>query len=79
MDEETLREIAKRTKGEYFRATNEKSLSEIYSQIDKMEKTDIEIKEYTRYQELYGFFIIPAMLLGLFHEILEWFIFKRNY
>ena len=79
VDEETLREIAKRTKGEYFRATNEKSLSEIYSQIDKMEKTDIEIREYTRYQELYGFFIIPAMFLGLLHEILEWFIFKRNY
>ncbi|SVB49350.1 uncharacterized protein METZ01_LOCUS202204 [marine metagenome] len=78
IDEETLQEISIRTKGRYFRATDEESLRDIYSEIDKLERTEIEVKEYTRYRELYGVFFIPALFIGLFHEILERLIFKRG-
>ena len=78
IDEETLKEIATRTKGKYFRATDEESLRDIYSEIDNLERTEIEVKEYTRYRELYSVFFIPALVIGLFHEILERFIFKRG-
>ncbi len=79
IDEETLKEIAIRTKGQYFRATDEESLRDIYSEIDQLERTEIEVKEYTKYRELYGFFLIPALLIGLFHEILDRFMFKRSF
>ncbi|MDP7036914.1 MAG: VWA domain-containing protein [Candidatus Marinimicrobia bacterium] len=79
IDEETLKEIAMRTHGQYFRATDEESLGDIYSEIDQLERTEIEVKEYTKYRELYGFFMIPALFLGLFHEILEGFMFKRSF
>ena len=78
IDEETLKEISIRTKGRYFRATDEESLRDIYSEIDKLERTEIEVKEYTRYRELYGVFFIPALFVGLFYEILERLIFKRG-
>ena len=78
IDEETLKEIATRTKGKYFRATDEESLRDVYSEIDNLERTEIEVKEYTRYRELYSVFFIPALVIGLFHEILERFIFKRG-
>ncbi|MEC7927482.1 MAG: VWA domain-containing protein [Candidatus Neomarinimicrobiota bacterium] len=78
IDEETLKEIAARTNGKYFRATDEESLRDVYSEIDNLERTEIEVKEYTRYRELYSVFFIPALVIGLFHEILERFIFKRG-
>ena len=78
IDEETLKEISIRTKGRYFRATDEESLRDIYSEIDKLERTEIEVKEYTRFRELYGVFFIPALFIGLFHETLERLIFKRG-
>ena len=78
IDEETLKEIAARTKGKYFRATDEESLRDVYSEIDNLERTEIEVKEYTRYRELYSVFFIPALVIGLFHDILERFIFKRG-
>ena len=78
IDEETLKEISIRTRGRYFRATDEESLRDIYSEIDKLERTEIEVKEYTRYRELYSVFFIPALFIGLFHEILERLVFKRG-
>lgn len=78
IDEETLKEIAARTNGKYFRATDEESLRDVYSEIDNLERTEIEVREYTRYRELYSVFFIPALVIGLFHEILERFIFKRG-
>ena len=78
IDEETLREISIRTRGLYFRATDEESLRDIYSEIDKLERTEIEVKEYTRYRELYSVFFIPALFIGLLHEVLERLIFRRG-
>ncbi|MEE9466148.1 MAG: aerotolerance regulator BatA, partial [Candidatus Neomarinimicrobiota bacterium] len=65
LDEETLQEVAKITGGQYFRATDQKSLAEIYRQINQLERTEIEVHEYMNIQELYGWLVIPAGVLGL--------------
>ena len=57
------------TNGKYFRATNNQKLREIYAEIDKLEKSRIDIKEYSRKQEKYLGFAFAAALL-LFSEIL---------
>lgn len=66
LDEETLQKVASIGKGQYFRAADSERLSEIYSIIDKEEKTEIKVKEFFHFKELYIFFLIPAfILLGL--------------
>jgi len=77
IDEETLIEIAKETGGEYFRAKDKDMLSEIYAQIDSMERTEIEVKSYTKYKELFGWFLIPALIIAMGTETLNRTIFKR--
>ncbi len=66
IDDDALREIAKITDGRYYRATDTESLKEIYSQIDKLEKTESEVPQYTEYTELFHYFLIPAFGLLLF-------------
>ncbi len=63
IDEELLREIAETTAGVYFRATDEKKLREIYARIDQMEKTEIEVKEYRTYTELFLPYALIALIL----------------
>ncbi len=70
IDEETLRKIAETTGGQYFRATDTRSLKNIYDEIGKLEKTRIEVKEYTRYEELYLYFAVPALFLLLIEVLL---------
>ncbi|UCD37713.1 MAG: VWA domain-containing protein [Fidelibacterota bacterium] len=77
LDEETLRQVAEITGGHYFRATDQESLAEIYRQINNLERTEIEIEEYLNIKELYGWFLIPAGILGLLLPVLGIGIFKR--
>jgi Ca-activated chloride channel family protein len=63
LDEGTLRDIAKKTGGEYFRATDTEELKKIYEQIDRLEKSTIETKTFTNYTEKYLIFAVPALLL----------------
>jgi Ca-activated chloride channel family protein len=63
LDEATLREIAERTEGIYFRATDTDSLATIFRRIDAMEKTDIEARQFVRYSELFPWLLFPAGLL----------------
>jgi Ca-activated chloride channel family protein len=66
IDEDVLKNIANITKGEFFRATDNKSLSVIYSRIDKLEKSKIEVSYYNRKTEEYlPFLVIAASLLLL--------------
>lgn len=53
IDEATLKQISATTGGQYFRATDNASLKEIYTEIDKMEKTKISVQEYSKKQEEY--------------------------
>lgn len=66
IDDDALREIAKITDGKYYRATDTDSLKEIYNQIDKLEKTEAEVTQYTEYNELFHYFLLPAFGLLLF-------------
>jgi len=65
IDEESLRKIAEMTGGKYFRATDRKQLDSIYREIDSMEKTEIKVTEYTRYSELFYYFVSIAGLVLL--------------
>lgn len=78
IDEETLKAIAHQTNGQYFRANNIQKLKQIYKEIDRLERSEIEVKTYTRYQDLYGWFLIPAAILGLWYESLNRSIFRRK-
>ena len=60
IDEDILKKIANITGGQYFRATNKASLEKIYEEIGEMEKTKIEVKEFTRYKELFVNFLALA-------------------
>ncbi len=66
VDEAALRKIADETGGKFFRATDTDSLEKIYAEIDRMEKTTHPVKKFEKYHELFGFAVIPGlMLLGL--------------
>jgi Ca-activated chloride channel family protein len=78
IDEATLKSIAKRTDGQYFRATNVAGLEQVYETIDALERTEIEIKEYTRYKELFGWFLIPALIFGMGGQTLDRTLFRRR-
>jgi Ca-activated chloride channel family protein len=67
IDEVTLTEIARRTGGQYYRADRTESLVAIYDEIDRMEKTEVEVKHYERYRELFPW----VLLLGLVVLLLE--------
>ena len=66
VDEESLKEIAIITGGQFFRATDNKSLLKVYEDIDALERTEIEVKEYQNYIELYSWFTIPAAFASIF-------------
>lgn len=65
IDDNALQEIAKITDGRYYRATDTKSLLEIYGHIDTLEKTEAEVTQYTEYRELFHYFLLPAFALLL--------------
>ena len=71
IDETTLKQIASVTGGKYYRATDIKALELIYSEINDLERSDIEVNEYTQYKELYGWFLIPALILGTLLEAMK--------
>ena len=76
IDEALLKEIARVTGGKYFRATNNKKLEEIYHEINKLEKTDVEEFKYTNYDEKYRPLAILAGLLLLIEFLLRNTIFR---
>ena len=71
IDEPLLKSIADVTGGQYFRATDNEKLAQIYSVINKLEKTEIEEFKYTNYDEKYRPFIIVAIILIVLEFILR--------
>ena len=69
IDEELLKEIANETGGIYFRATDNKKLEEIYQEINKLEKTEIEEFKYYNYAEKYRILVLIALSLIIFEWI----------
>ncbi|WP_298341062.1 VWA domain-containing protein [uncultured Algibacter sp.] len=76
IDEDLLKEIAEVTGGKYFRATNNKKLEEIYEEINKLEKTEIEEFKYYNYEEKYRPLVILAGLLLLIELLLRYTVFR---
>ncbi len=68
VDEFTLKRIADITGGKFFRARDSESLREIFSTIDRLEKTEMKVHLYKSYNELFKYILIPAVLL-LFLEL----------
>lgn len=76
IDEELLKEIAKNTGGKYFRATNNKKLEEIYKEINKLEKTEVEEFKYYNYDEKFRPFVLLALGLFLLEVLLRLTVFR---
>lgn len=76
IDEPLLKDIAKKTGGQYFRATNNKKLKDIYQQIDKLEKTKIEVSAFEHKTEKFFPFALVAGLLVLFEMLCRYLIVK---
>ena len=73
LDENLLTKMAEETNGKYFRASDEKSFEEIFSEINKLEKTEIEKQDFVQKEELYMSFVKASLiflLIGLFFEFL---------
>jgi Ca-activated chloride channel family protein len=70
IDEASLKEIARITGGSYFRATDKESLDNIFKEIDQLEKTKIEVKQFTRFKELFTTYLGLALGLMVFEVIL---------
>lgn len=77
IDEKTLKKIASKTGGQYFRATNTESLRAIYREIDLLEKTPIKERGYREYKELFYMFLIPGLMIILLEVILSNTILRR--
>ncbi|MFT5215095.1 MAG: Ca-activated chloride channel family protein [Glaciecola sp.] len=76
IDEKLLQEIADVTGGKYFRATNNQKLKEIYVEINKLEKTDVEEFKFYNYEEKYRSLVLFAGLLLLIELLLRYTIFR---
>jgi len=77
IDEVTLQKIASTTDGKYFRATNNNKLTEIYKEIDKLEKSKIDVKEFSKKQEEYLKFALAGALLLIIGMILKITVFRN--
>ena len=77
IDEPTLKQIATTTGGQYFRATDNASLKEIYSEIDQMEKTKISVREYSKKQEEYKNIALLLLALLLLELLLKHTLLKK--
>lgn len=70
IDEETLTKVANMTGGKYYRADNTTSMRRIYAEIDQLETTEVEVKKYQRYQELFHWPALAGLSLLLLEIIL---------
>ena len=77
IDEVTLEKIAATTDGKYFRATNNNKLTEIYAEIDKLEKSKIDVKEFSKRDEEYLKFALAAALLLILGMFLKTTLFRN--
>jgi len=77
IDEELLQEIASMTGGRYFRADNDKKLKEIYKEIDKLEKSKIDVQEFRKKHEAFLPFALLALALFSLEIILRYVVFRK--
>ena len=76
IDEKLLTQISEMTGGKYFRATDNNRLEEIYSDINKLERTEIEEFKYYSVDEKFRYFLVPAILLIVFELVMKFTILR---
>ncbi len=77
IDEDTLTQIARRTGGKYFRADKTETLRSVYDEIDQLEKTEVEVKKYQRYRELFPLVALPGLVVLLLEVILNHTVWRK--
>ena len=77
IDEAVLTQIAATTNGNYFRATSNSKLKEVYQEIDKLEKTKLNVKEFSKREEAYHVFALVAFLCILLEILLRNTVLKK--
>ncbi|HSH94249.1 MAG TPA: VWA domain-containing protein [Roseimicrobium sp.] len=77
IDEDSLKEIARRTGGRYYRADNSESLRRIYSEIDTMERTEATARKVQYYREMFPWFVWPGLGLLLLEVLLGQTVWRR--
>lgn len=77
IDTKTLTDIANATDGDFYRATNNRELQNIYQEIDKLEKTKLNIKKYSKRYEAYQPYAIVAVLILLIEMLLRITVFRK--
>jgi Ca-activated chloride channel family protein len=77
IDTKMLQEIASATEGDFYRATNNKELQQIYKEIDKLEKSKLNVKKFSKRYEAYQPFAIAAVILLLLEILLRITVFRK--
>ncbi len=77
IDEDMMRSISAQTGGQYFRAHKNVELDNIYTEIDKLERTKFSVKQYSKRSELYMPFAVAALIVFLLELIVRMFVLKR--
>ncbi|MBQ7461695.1 MAG: VWA domain-containing protein [Bacteroidaceae bacterium] len=77
IDTKTLAAIARKTDGEFYRATNNEKLHEVYQEIDKLEKTKMNVKQYSKHNEAYALYLLISILCLILELLLKNTILKR--
>lgn len=76
IDEEVLRKIAVLTEGKYFRATDKEKLKSIYKEIDQMEKTQLDVKQFSKLKDEYFPWLLGGLILLGLEIILRYTVFR---
>jgi Ca-activated chloride channel family protein len=71
LDEAVLQQVADITGGQYYRAEDTRGLQAIYDEINRLEKSQVEIQVFNQYHELAGWLLVPAVLLFLLEIVLR--------
>jgi Ca-activated chloride channel family protein len=77
IDEETMRAIAEKAGGKYFRATDAAGLRRVYQEIDRLERTEITEIKFLEYDQYYGRFVLAAMIAVAVAFVLRGSLFRR--
>lgn len=78
IDTKTLKSIAATSDGNYYRATNNKELRQIYRDIDKLEKSRLQVKKFSKRYEAFQPFVLAALAMLLLELLLRYTILRRN-
>jgi Ca-activated chloride channel family protein len=77
IDEETLTKIAEMTGGKYYRADNAARFANIYDEIDKLERTEVDVKKFAHHRELFQFLIVGGLALLALEQLLKHTVWRR--